>query len=61
MKDIVIVSEGKERKGGLAALLRMLFPECKIRIVTSRDGALSPHGMDDDQARGCIHPFYYEQ
>jgi hypothetical protein len=61
MKDIVIVSEGKEGKGGLAALLRMLFPECEIRIVTRRDPALSPHGMDDDQGRGCIHPFDYEQ
>jgi hypothetical protein len=60
MKDIVIISEGKEGKGGLAALLRMLFPECEIRIVTRRDGALLPHGMDDDRREECVNLLDYE-
>jgi hypothetical protein len=62
MNKIVIVSDKKEEKGGLAALLHVLFPDCEITLALRLDGALSPHGMDDDQGgRSSIHPFDYEQ
>jgi hypothetical protein len=43
MNKIVIVSDRKEDRRCLEALLRLLFPECEIRVVSPRDGAPSAH------------------
>lgn len=60
MKKIVIASDRKEDKRGLASMLRVLFPECEIRVVSRRDSALSPHRVDDDHGEGRISPLDYE-
>jgi hypothetical protein len=48
MKGIVIVAEDRNEKRDLAAVLRLLFPECEIRIVSHHDLGLHRHGLDDE-------------
>jgi len=57
MHKIVIVSDRKEEKRGLASLLSVLFPECEIQIISRRDGSLSSHGLDDEQGEEYVIRF----
>jgi hypothetical protein len=57
MKTIVIVADDPDQKREFAALLRGLFPECEIRIVSRHHAALLPHGIDADKEEGRVSEF----
>jgi hypothetical protein len=60
MKGIVIVAEDRNEKRDLAAVLRLLFPECEIRIVSHHDLGLHRHGLDDECGDSLVDRFERE-
>jgi hypothetical protein len=44
VKEIVIKADDPERHNALRALLKSLFPECRIRLVTKGDLRKDPAG-----------------
>jgi hypothetical protein len=55
MKNIVLVADDRNEKQDLAELLRLLFPECEIRVVSHHDPGQQHHGLDDEYSESRVN------
>lgn len=57
MKSILIVADDRKEKRDLAELLRLLFPDCEIQIISHHDLALQHKRIDNEYSKSVLNRF----